>query len=401
MRVIEGRAAPSTDKPLRILSILRGQCDAQRAPALQALADIGHQVVYIDEILSLDDYRKLINRLDFDVAVLWGSSLQNFLMTADAPFFFDELGLPYVSLWTDNPVKHLFLLKDARTKLHKGMFVADTQVIAQLQDLGYDNVFYLPPWHIDPEIFRPVAPEAAYLCDIGFAATVNPYEAERRRWRSFWDYRMNAAADSVIAELQQCKDHVDVYDRLAPAWDVWSLAFSLISHAMYFEQKSIVREQLVDALGEREIHVVGIGTRPADRPNLMMHPGLEWDQLSRVFCSTKINLNCTPWPRSCHHRIFQATASRAFMITDYREDSVVLFEPGKEVVYFKSLEELPDLVERYLADPAAMAAIAEGATGGSSPTTRHTTAWPNSPAICISCCSRQSSKKDGARRPRW
>ena len=89
-----------------------------------------------------------------------------------------------------------------------------------------------------------------------------------------------------------------------------------------------------------------------------MHPGLAWDALSRVFCSTLINLNCTPWPRSCHHRVFQAAASGAFVITDYRDDAVELFEPGKEVVYFHSLEELPELVDRYRAHPEEARAIA-------------------------------------------
>lgn len=351
--------APTVDRPLRILSLLRGQWDEQRAPALQALADLGHEVVYVDEVLSIDGYAKLIKRLDFDVAVLWGSSLQNFLMTADAPFFLDELGLPYVSLWTDNPVKHLFLLKDARSSLHKGMFVADSRVIEQLSEQGFDNLFYLPPWHIDPAIFKPVAPDPAYACDIGFAATVNPYDAERRRWRQFWDYRMNGAADGVLVDLKAAKDHIDVYDELVPDWDPWSLEFSLISHAMYFEQKALVREIVVDAMKDREIHIVGIGSRPADRENVIMHPGREWHALSPVFCSTKINLNCTPWPRSCHHRLFQAAASGAFMISDYREDSADLFEPDKEMVYFRSMDELPDLIDRYLSHPAEAQAIAE------------------------------------------
>lgn len=359
MQVIPGRGTPTVSRPLRILSILRGQWDAQRAPALQALADLGHEVVYVDEILPTDGYIKLAKRLDFDVAVLWGTTLQNFLMTAGEPFFLEEIGLPYVSLWTDNPVKHLFLLKDVMTPLHRGMFVADTLVIEQLAEQGIENAFYLPPWHIDPEIFRAVPSDPAYAGDIGFAATMNPYEAERQRWRTFWDYRMNAAADGVLNDLREAQDHIDCYAKLVPEWDPKSLAFSLISHAMYFEQKALVREELINALGDREIHITGIGTRPADRPNLIVHPGLDWNEVPRAFCSTKINLNCTPWPRSCHHRVFQCAASRSFMITDYREDSVALFEPDKEVVYFRSMEELPELIDRYLAHPAEAAAIAE------------------------------------------
>ncbi len=359
MKVLQGRRGIQLQAPLRILSMLRGQWDEQRAPALQALADLGHEVVYLDEVLPLDGYRKVTQRLQFDVAILWGSSLQNLLMSSSEPFFLDEMGLPYVSLWTDNPVKHLFLLKDVMTPLHRAMFVADTRVIEQLDGLGIKELFYLPPWHMDPEIFRPVASEPDLGCDVGFAGTVYSYQAERRKWRAFWDYRMNGAADGIVDQLRQSRWHVDAFDALSNEWDVYGLPFSLISHAMYFEQKAIHRELLVDAMEGREIHIVGIGTAQSESPSVIMHAGMEWHELSRFFCSARINLNCTPWPRSCHHRLFQAAASGAFMISDHCEDSPALFEPDKEMVYFHSFDELPELIDRYLAHPEEARAIAD------------------------------------------
>ena len=71
MRLITNRTGNSISRPLRILSLLRSQWDGQRAPALQALADIGHEVIYVDDILPEEDYLKIVSRLDFDVAVLW------------------------------------------------------------------------------------------------------------------------------------------------------------------------------------------------------------------------------------------------------------------------------------------------------------------------------------------
>jgi spore maturation protein CgeB len=359
MRIIPNRTGTTRARPLRILSLLRGRWDEQRAPALQALADLGHEVVYADEILPRDGYRALVKKLNFDVAVLWGSSLQNFLMTESEPFLLDELGLPYVSLWTDNPTKHLFLLKDLDTSLHRGLFVADTRVIEQLAALGYDNLFYLPPWHIDPDIFHPVDADPSLACSVGFAATVNPYHAERQRWRMFWDRHMNAAADAIIADVRRLRDHVDLLDGLNGAMDPRSLAFSLMSHAMYFEQKAVVRELVVEAMAGRPLSITGIGSASNLPANVTLHPGRAWHDLSPVFASSLINLNCTPWPRSCHHRVFQTTASRALSVTDWREDAVSLYEPDREVVYFKSLDELPGIVDRFTAEPAAARKIAE------------------------------------------
>ena len=361
MRILENRTGNSLAKPLRILSILRGQWDRQRAPALQALADIGHEVVYVDELLTLEDYRKLVQRQDFDVAVLWGSSLQNFLNSFDGAFILEEAGLPYVSLWTDNPIKHLALLKDIQTPLHRGLFVADTRVIQQLEMLGWDNVFYLPPWHIDPDIFKPVEPVADLTCNISFAATLNSLAAERTKWRVDWNDEMNAAADQVIELARSTKDHIDVYDTIGKDWDVTSDEFSQISHAMYFEQKALAREQLIHAVGNRELHIVGIGTAETDRENVIMHEGREWHDLSPLFCSSLINLNLTPWPRSCHHRLFQIAASGAFNLSDWREDALTLFVPDVEAVYFKSLDELPALIDRFIEAPDECRKIAQAA----------------------------------------
>ena len=359
MRVLENRTGTTRARPLRILSLLRGRWDEQRAPALQALADLGHEVVYVDQILPRSGYRALIERIKFDVAMLWGSSLQNFLMTESEPFLLEEIGLPYVSLWTDHPTKHLFLLKDVRTPLHRAMFVPDTHVIAQMQAMGYDNLFYLPPWHIDPSIFRPVASDPQMECSVSFAGTVNPYHAERQRWRMFWDRGMNAAADTVVDKLRRTRDYADPIDTLDGAYDPHSLAFSLIAHAMHFEQKAIARELVIEAMHGRPLSITGIGSASNLPLHVTTHRGREWNDLSPLFCSSLINLNTTQWPRSCHHRVFQTTASRAFCISDWREDAVALYEPDREVVYFKSLDELPDIIDRFTAEPAAARKIAE------------------------------------------
>jgi spore maturation protein CgeB len=358
MRIIENRTSNSLARPLRILSVLRGRWDGQREPALQALADIGHEVVYVDDLLPLDGYRKLVRRLDFDVAVLWGSSLQNLLNSFDGSFFLDETELPYVSLWTDHPSKHLPLLARVKSSNHKAMFVADSQAITQLENFGWDNVFYLPPWHIDPDIFKPAPPVAELTFDVSFAATVSSYEAERAKWREGFSDTMNVAADKIVAEARATKDFVDVVEALGGEWEATSDEFSKIAHAMHYEQKALAREFLIHAMGDKELNIVGIGSATTNRENIIMHEGREWHDLSPVFCSSAINLNLTQWPKSCHHRVFQIAASGAFVLTDWREDAITLFEPDEEAVYFKSLDELSALIERYLSVPEERAKIA-------------------------------------------
>ena len=359
MQIVKNRTANQTLRPLRILSILRSRWDGQRFPALQALADIGHEVVYVDQILNLDGYRKLVKKIKFDVVVLWGSSLENLLRTFPQSFFLEEEGVPYVSLWTDNPIKHQFFIEGINTSLHRAMFVPDTRVMEQLDGLGWKNVFYMPPWHIDSEIFRPTESLSELECEISFAATMNSYVAERSKWREGWDRDMHLIADSVIKKAREKKDYVDAFDLVTDELNAGSIEFNKLSHALYFEQKALAREQIIHSIGERELHIVGIGTATTNRRNVIMHEGRDWHDLSPLFCSSEINLNLTPWPKSCHHRVFQIAASGAFVITDWREDAVNLFEPEREVVYFKTLEELPGLIDRFTNIPEERAKIAE------------------------------------------
>jgi len=358
MRIIKNRTGNKLSRPLRILSILRGRWDDQRAPALQALANIGHEVVYVEQLLNLDDYRKLTRKIKFDVAVLWGTSLENLLRSFPGKFFLEEAGIPYVSLWTDNTIKHQFFLKEIKTSFHRAMFVADTRVIEQLKKLGWENVFYLPPWHIDEKIFRPVNSISELGCEVSFAATINSYQAERIKWRKGWNAKMHFAANRVIHRGRKMKDYIDVFDLLGDEWNADSIEFNKLSHALYFEQKAMAREQIIHSIGKREIHIVGIGTAKTDRQNVIMHEGRDWHDLSPLFCSSRINLNLTPWPKSCHHRVFQIAACEGFVLTDWREDAVELFEPDKEVVYFKSMEELPYLIDRFRKMPMECASIA-------------------------------------------
>ena len=71
----------------------------------------------------------------------------------------------------------------------------------------------------------------------------------------------------------------------------------------------------------------------------------------KVFYSSKINLNLTL--RSIETglplRIFDIMSVGGFVLTDYREDAEELFEEDKEIVMYRSPEEMLDKIDYYLA----------------------------------------------------
>ena len=52
-----------------------------------------------------------------------------------------------------------------------------------------------------------------------------------------------------------------------------------------------------------------------------------------------------------NQRLFDVPAAGAFVLTDWREQTEKLFEPGKELVCYRESEEIPDLVRYFLAHP--------------------------------------------------
>ncbi|HAV42864.1 TPA: hypothetical protein DCX15_02470 [bacterium] len=73
----------------------------------------------------------------------------------------------------------------------------------------------------------------------------------------------------------------------------------------------------------------------------------------RVYNASKINIcvQSNVYNTGLNYRTFTIPACRAFMISDYRKELGELFEEGKEVVSFRKKEELPEIIDYYLAHP--------------------------------------------------
>ncbi|MBA9078832.1 CgeB family protein [Rufibacter quisquiliarum] len=67
------------------------------------------------------------------------------------------------------------------------------------------------------------------------------------------------------------------------------------------------------------------------------------------------------WSYGVNPRLFEASGCRAFQISDRKEEIQDLYEPGKEIVLYDRLEEIPELLTHYLARPEECDAIAANA----------------------------------------
>ena len=207
-----------------------------------------------------------------------------------------------VNVFPDNP---LYMGRFEAIEPCHHFFVKDTYVRDTLRKTGLKNVQYLPQC-TDPEVHRPVElPEdekAKYSTDISLIGSMYPYRLK------------------FIEELLE----------FSPV--IWGRGWS--------------------RSGRQEIKW------------LYRSRDIRGNQKAKAICGTKISLNP-------HHplndiygvnrRTYDIAACRGFQIADFKRDLEDLFKVGEEIICFRTLEELKDLIKYYLKHHEERADIAEAA----------------------------------------
>ena len=100
-----------------------------------------------------------------------------------------------------------------------------------------------------------------------------------------------------------------------------------------------------------------------DSALLARHHGAVWGtEMFRVLARSQLTLNKhidISESYANNMRLFEATGTGACLVTDWKENLHELFEPGKEVLTYRSSEECLDLIRYYTAHPVEREAIAQ------------------------------------------
>lgn len=291
----------------------------------------------------------------------------------------EKCRLPLASWFVDNP--HLILY--VYTKLASPwttLFTWDADNVQSLRALGFEHVHYLP-LATDVYRFRPTTPgdarcRGAWQAEVSFvgnsmlskvAARLKAGRFPRALLLVYRDVArsfMDSADDSVRAHLQaHFPDIFEVFQNLPSIED--QLAFET---AVTWEATRNYRNHCVRRILPFNPLIVGdkywkIALRDS-AASWRWHPELNYyADLPLFYPWSKINFNCTSMQMkgAVNQRIFDVPACGGFLITDHRRQMDRLFEPGREVVSYASVEEIPELVRYYLAHPDARARIARAA----------------------------------------
>jgi spore maturation protein CgeB len=120
-------------------------------------------------------------------------------------------------------------------------------------------------------------------------------------------------------------------------------------------------ERLCLKLPQLRVWAPGIDHLPPDSPIRRHYAGAAWGRdMYNVLHASKITLNHHGdiAPYANNSRLYEATGVGTLLVTDWKENLHEMFDPGREVVTYRSPEECAERVEYYLGHAGEREAIA-------------------------------------------
>jgi spore maturation protein CgeB len=316
----------------------------------------------LSEIISFKpDFVLTVNHLGFDrEGVLTG--------------LFTDIKLPYASWYVDSPV---FILDAFNKQIspYLSLFLWDSDYIDDLKNIGFENITYLP-LATDTSIFNKIPASKNKLqnlkCDVGFVG-------------SSGEFIINECLDT----LERKKDIVDLLDKAAQQFlisserhlrnvdlDLNRQERTLFEFLMDKEKKSF--EPAVTWKASQLYRLSCLKETLAYHPHIHGDPGWStvlnsnsvilpelnyYDELPSFYNVCDVNFNSTSLQMKTgfNQRIFDVPACGAFILTDYRAQLEEHFEIGKEVICYRDIGEINDLISFYLKNDLARNKIVENA----------------------------------------
>ncbi len=287
----------------------------------------------------------------------------------------EQLQLPLASWFVDNP--HLIL--HVYNKLKSPwvtIFTWDFDNISSLQDKGFEHVFYLP-LGTDPEHFIPNnLGKKEWKQNISFVGNSMHYKVISRLEKDPLPHDILSHFDEVAKAFDQSaepsvaifieKTFPNVYEKyLALKTTEKRLGFET---AITWEATRLYRASCVEQTLPFKPLIAGDdgwNTVFAGRKNeFALHRELNYySELHTFYPLSKINFNCTSkqMKGAVNQRIFDVPACNAFVLTDWREQMDALFEPQSEIISYKEVGEIPELIRYYLNNSSQRIQIAKAA----------------------------------------
>ena len=286
-----------------------------------------------------------------------------------------QMRLPLASWFVDNPHLILYLYNKVISPWTM-VFTWDADTQQSVKDLGFEHVRYLP-LATDTHRFRPgLRGKELWQSDVSFLGNSMVFKVEARMKAGAFPAVLLRGYKKVARHFGESV-YASVSSFLA---DNYPHLFQVFIKLPTIEKKLAYETMLTwEATRQYRLHCVQnvldfnpliVGDRgwkillPKEQRSWRWHPELNYyDQVPAFYPQSAINFNCTSQQMkgAVNQRVFDVPASGSFLLTDYRSQIESLFEVDSEVICYRELEEIKDLVRFYLRHPEKRAAIVQAA----------------------------------------
>lgn len=165
----------------------------------------------------------------------------------------------------------------------------------------------------------------------------------------------------VPAEPHKLAFEPRVLSYLKDAEKMFDVTFVGSFHSVHKSRVALL-ESLCAHIPNLRVWGAGTGCLPPDSPIRKCYMGQAWGRdMYQILCNSRIVLNhhgdIPPYANNL--RLYEATGVGSMLITDWKVNLHEMFEPGKEVVAYRTPEECAELIQYYLEHDDEREAIAK------------------------------------------
>jgi spore maturation protein CgeB len=331
----------------KLVCVILGDGYHLQRECARAMRDAGHEVVMVPledkasamigrvvrALLTLKpDFVLSVNHLGFDSDNALGEILE-------------ECEMPTAVWYCDNP---MIVLEGGRipAATMTTCFTWERKYIPWLRSQGVEDLHYLPLGTDFVQRSRRVGPLKHELCFVG-----DSMQAPASKYFARLSEEERAQARTLAAQLRGHREYIldplrelDVQRREGEGcWDIVAAAC--------WEGTAGYRRGLLEGLEQDRLSVFG------DEHWRDLLPGATWghrvsygQDLAEIYGNSAVNINATSFQMTTavNQRVFDVPAAGGFLLTDNQEDVAQHFELSREVMVYRSPEELADLAGYYL-----------------------------------------------------
>ncbi|HAR62946.1 MAG: hypothetical protein DKM50_04045 [Candidatus Margulisiibacteriota bacterium] len=270
--------------------------------------------------------------------------------------FLDEQKIPYIMFFFDFPIALLDKSKYSFNSL-KAVFIWDKILKQKLEEQGYRNVYYLP-LATNPHRFFPFD-KVENLFKISFVGSIAEEDTLNTQIdkliiqdRDLYDKLIISYMRQGGANIYELLENEYIHQRHVNSMDIHDESFLKLFYLLDAKLNTMIRKQVIYGVASKYLtHVFGTSswTKLANK-NILVNPAISYNiVLNHLYNQSKINLNITS-PHllmAINQRIFDVGASKGFVLSDYRDSVVELFDED-EIVCYKDRNDLLEKVTHFL-----------------------------------------------------